>query len=46
MESLLSLARAWLDEDPDPETREELRALIEECADAGRFQKARKDDPA
>ena len=34
MERLLSLARAWLDEDPDPETREELRALIEECADA------------
>ena len=33
MERLLSLARAWLDEDPDPETREELRALIEECAD-------------
>jgi phosphomannomutase len=34
VERLLSLARAWLDEDPDPETREELRALIEECADA------------
>ena len=34
MERLLSLARAWLDEDPDPETREELSALIEECADA------------
>ena len=34
MERLLSVARAWLDEDPDPETREELRALIEECADA------------
>ena len=34
MERLLSLARAWVDEDPDPETREELSALIEECADA------------
>jgi len=34
VERLLSLARAWLDEDPDPETREELSALIEECADA------------
>jgi phosphomannomutase len=34
VERLLSVARAWLDEDPDPETREELRALIEECADA------------
>lgn len=32
MDRLLSVARAWLDEDPDPETREELRALIEECA--------------
>ena len=35
MERLLSIARAWLDEDPDPETRAELRALIEQCADAG-----------
>ncbi|HEV2343512.1 MAG TPA: phospho-sugar mutase [Actinocrinis sp.] len=37
MERLLSSARTWLDEDPDPETREELRALIEACtnADAG-----------
>ncbi len=34
MERLLSVARAWLEEDPDPETREELTALIEECADA------------
>lgn len=34
MERLLSLARAWLEEDPDPETRDELSALIEECADA------------
>jgi phosphomannomutase len=33
MERLLSVARAWLDEDPDPETREELGALIEQCAD-------------
>jgi phosphomannomutase len=35
VERLLSIARAWLAEDPDPETREELRALIEECAAAG-----------
>jgi len=35
VERLLSIARAWLAEDPDPETREELRALIEECAGAG-----------
>ncbi|MBS2961768.1 phospho-sugar mutase [Actinocrinis puniceicyclus] len=32
MENLLARARAWLDEDPDPETREELRALIDACA--------------
>jgi phosphomannomutase len=34
VERLLAEARAWLAEDPDPETREELSALIEECADA------------
>jgi phosphomannomutase len=34
VERLLSLARDWLEQDPDPETREELRGLIEECADA------------
>ena len=34
MERLLSIARAWLAQDPDPETREELSALIEECSDA------------
>jgi phosphomannomutase len=34
VERLLSSARAWLEEDPDPETREELRALIEACANA------------
>lgn len=32
MESLLVLARSWLEQDPDPETREELRDLIERCA--------------
>src|SRR5579871_2596363 len=34
VERLLSLARDWLAQDPDPETRDELRGLIEECADA------------
>jgi phosphomannomutase len=34
VESLLDAARAWLEEDPDPETREELRGLIERCSDA------------
>jgi phosphomannomutase len=34
VERLLSLARDWLEQDPDPETRDELRGLIEECADA------------
>jgi phosphomannomutase len=34
VERVLSLARAWLEEDPDPETREELSALIEECTEA------------
>jgi phosphomannomutase len=32
---LLSAARAWLDEDPDPETRAQLGALIEECSKTG-----------
>jgi len=34
VERVLALARAWLEEDPDPETRDELSALIEECAEA------------
>jgi phosphomannomutase len=32
--SLLPVAQAWLDQDPDPETRAELAALIAECSAA------------
>ncbi len=46
VERLLSLARAWLDEDPDPETREELRALIEECAAADEGARDARDQLA
>ncbi|HEY3871614.1 MAG TPA: phospho-sugar mutase [Actinocrinis sp.] len=34
MESLLADARAWLEEDPDPETRTELHDLLEHCSNA------------
>ncbi len=46
MERLLAAARAWLDEDPDPETREELRALIEACAVADNDASDARDELA